>query len=53
MIFCVWSSRDHVLADILGCAYALLRMEYLQYCGSLFTNATAWYDKELALYAVR
>ncbi|CAL8466105.1 g5641 [Coccomyxa elongata] len=45
--------RDHALADILGCAYALLRMDYLQYCGSLFTNATAWHDKELALYAVR
>ncbi|KAK9902253.1 hypothetical protein WJX75_009732 [Coccomyxa subellipsoidea] len=45
--------RDHAIDELLGCAYALLRMEYLQYCGSLYAGSGAWQDKELALYAVR
>jgi hypothetical protein len=45
--------RDHALGDILGCAYIVLRMQYLQHCGSLYSHAATWQDKELALYAIR
>lgn len=47
------TGRDHALGDVLGCAYILLRMHYLEHCGNLFSGGTTWQDKELALYAVR
>ena len=45
--------RDHVVADLLGCIYAMLRGDFLRACSDLYAHAAAWQEREVALYALR
>jgi hypothetical protein len=42
-----------VVADLLGCIYAMLRGDFLRACSALFAGAAAWQEREVALYALR
>lgn len=45
--------RDQSLADGFETAYAVLRSQFLAYCGTALTEAATWQAAEAALVAIR